>query len=32
MERDEVEGPAAIVAPPGVVHGFRFTPRPRASF
>jgi AraC family transcriptional regulator, transcriptional activator of pobA len=30
VEMDEwsgkVEGPAAIVAPPGVVHGFRFTP------
>ena len=24
--RGEVEGPAAIVAPPGVVHGFRFAP------
>ena len=24
--RGDVEGPAAIVAPPGVVHGFRFAP------
>ncbi len=24
--RGEVEGPAAVVAPPGVVHGFRFVP------
>ena len=24
--RGEVEGPAAVVAPPGVVHGFRFAP------
>src|SRR5271165_4810993 len=24
--RGAVEGPAAVVAPPGVVHGFRFTP------